>query len=147
MHIQCKTMTVDHMVAVMEIENEYNPSPWKKSHFETSLQHHRCWVLEKDQRTIGYAILSIFKDEGEILNIAIHSQCRRQGLGEYLLNYIIHYAKEQKVKTLFLEVRQSNEKAQHLYNKLGFHLIGSRAGYYASPPHAREDALLFAKEI
>ncbi|MBI5447340.1 MAG: ribosomal protein S18-alanine N-acetyltransferase [Gammaproteobacteria bacterium] len=142
----CRSMCIDDLPAVLAIEEEYNPSPWKKQHFETSLSRHLCWVLEEKHFILGYAILSVFQTEGEILNIAIHPQYRRQGLGEFLLTRVLKEAKQKAVQTLFLEVRKSNLAAQTLYHKMGFHQVGVRAAYYPSGLGRREDGFIFARE-
>ena len=50
----------------------------------------------------------------------------------------------QKMESLTLEVRASNEPAIKLYTKLGFEIIGRRPRYYVNP---QEDALIMRKEL
>jgi ribosomal-protein-alanine N-acetyltransferase len=45
---------------------------------------------------------------------------------------------------LYLEVRASNADAQRLYERLGFNVVGRRAGYYRQP---REDAIAMGVEL
>ncbi|WP_346855095.1 GNAT family N-acetyltransferase [uncultured Draconibacterium sp.] len=45
---------------------------------------------------------------------------RKQGVGEFLLNGIENYAKENEYCKVNLEVRNDNYKAQKLYQKVGF---------------------------
>lgn len=45
---------------------------------------------------------------------------RKQGVGEFLLDEIEHYAKEKGYCKVNLEVRNDNFKAQNLYKKVGY---------------------------
>jgi len=49
----------------------------------------------------------------------------------------------QNVSCLTLEVRQSNNAAISLYEKLGFKQVGCRPNYYSNP---KEAALILRKE-
>ena len=51
-------------------------------------------------------------------------------------------AKEKSVTIFFLEVRQSNEAAKKLYEKLGYSPIGTRKRFYERPV---EDAIVMSK--
>jgi ribosomal-protein-alanine N-acetyltransferase len=48
------------------------------------------------------------------------------------------------VKSLYLEVRISNDPARALYERFGFRQVGRRADYYDAP---REDALVMMKRL
>ena len=85
----------------------------------------------------GYAVLWCFGDQGELANIAVAPGCRGRGLGARLLAAVLDTAREQGVEELFLEVRDSNERAIAMYERRGFEVLGRRVGYYDRP---REDA-------
>jgi ribosomal protein S18 acetylase RimI-like enzyme len=58
-----------------------------------------------------------------LLNIhdfIVSPKFRKQGVGEFLLKEMEIYAKEKGYCKLNLEVRQDNNKAQNLYNKVGY---------------------------
>lgn len=69
-------------------------------------------------------------DEQEILNLAVDSRYRRVGVGEKLMR--AHLSQCQGY--VFLEVRESNEPARKLYEKMGFREVGRRPNYYENPP-------------
>ncbi len=48
--------------------------------------------------------------------------------------------RDQAAERLWLEVRQSNQRAQRLYERYGFRFIGVRRGYYPALQGRREDA-------
>jgi len=87
----------------------------------------------------GFAITRGMNDEGELENIVVAPEFRRQGIAQLLMSELLARARQSKATALLLEVRQSNVAALQLYAKLGFIEIGLRRGYYCDPP---EDALL-----
>ena len=78
------------------------------------------------------------------MNIAVHPDYRKQGIGYALIERLIAALKEKNVISLCLEVRVSNESAIGLYSKMGFAVVGKRPGYYRNP---REDAYIMRKEF
>jgi ribosomal protein S18 acetylase RimI-like enzyme len=67
--------------------------------------------------------------ESEILNLAVHPDRKRRGIGRSLIHRVAPAAGHQ----LFLEVRESNVEAREFYKALGFIEIGTRANYYNYP--------------
>jgi ribosomal protein S18 acetylase RimI-like enzyme len=65
-------------------------------------------------------------DEAELLNIAVHPDYRRRGIGSALLTVL----REQAQGTIFLEVAETNSPAIALYRKHGWEAAGLREGYY-----------------
>jgi ribosomal-protein-alanine N-acetyltransferase len=82
--------------------------------------------------------------EGEILNLAVKPAFRRQGVGQALVNTILERFNRDRVRQVFLEVRESNQAAICFYQGLGFRQIGRREAYYSDPPAA---ALVLALPI
>jgi len=95
-------------------------------------------------RRHGFSILGflagwIVEDELHVNNIATRPDSRRKGVGESLMASAIDEARLRGVRFVLLEVRASNNAAQLLYVKLGFHYVGRRRDYYRQPV---EDAML-----
>jgi ribosomal-protein-alanine N-acetyltransferase len=67
---------------------------------------------------------------------------RRQGQAKALVERLLLNFREHSVRTVFLEVRESNSAALALYEALGFLPIGRRPSYYREPVEA---ALLYSK--
>ena len=87
---------------------------------------------------LGYAVLSVILDEGNLDNIAVARPARRRGVGDALLSVLTGFGREH-LACLMLEVRASNAPAIALYEKHGFAAVGRRKNYYDAP---REDAVL-----
>ena len=83
-------------------------------------------------------------DEATLFNIAIDPQKQGLGLGRQLLNELITQLRQKGILTLWLEVRESNKKAQALYDSLGFNQVDIRKNYYPTPDGKRENAVVMA---
>jgi ribosomal-protein-alanine N-acetyltransferase len=91
----------------------------------------------------GYLVARAVVDEAEVLNIAVVPEERGRGLGGQLLDQALTTLKSRGGRSVFLEVRASNQVAQALYRSRGFSVIACRANYYERP---REDALVYRWE-
>lgn len=92
---------------------------------------------------IGISGFWIMVDEAHINTIAVRNAYRRQGIGEWLLIFLIDMAKQLQANTITLEVRVSNKEAQELYRKYGFREVGIRRRYYTNDG---EDALIMTTD-
>ena len=129
------------------IENEVQVTPWTEETFKMCFEAgYRGWIIEVDQKMIGFVMLSLRADEGHILNLGVRRAYQRQGFGMRLLRHVMDYAKEYGADMIYLEVRRTNVKAIALYQKLQFQQIGERKHYYPWANGA-EDALVFARGL
>ena len=92
---------------------------------------------------MGFAGFWIMADEVHITTIATREALRRQGIGELLLQSIIHMASQRAARIITLEVRVSNMIARQLYSKYGFNQVGLRRGYYTNN---QEDAIIMSTD-
>jgi len=99
------------------------------------------WLSATGQQPEGFVMARVAADEAEILTLLVLPPYRRSGLARRLIEACLGNAKMRGVARMYLEVASSNEAAQHLYNKLGFALVGRRKAYYASGA----DALVLAR--
>ena len=76
----------------------------------------------------------------------MHPEFRSQGIGQLLLNKSEQEAKKKGVSDIFLEVRDSNEKAIEFYKKNNYKNVGKRKNYYRLS-QGREDGLIFTKHM
>ena len=139
---QLRPMREDDLDAVMQIEPTIYSHPWTRGNFSDSLNSgYSAWVLEQDNKMIGYALLMLVMDEAHLLNLSIAKPQQKLGLGRYLLEHMLNIAKTHKVTNMFLEVRPSNISAIALYENMGFSEMAVRRGYYPAK-EGREDAVL-----
>ena len=127
---------------IIAIEEASFSVPWSHQALAAELENRtaRYYVLERDDGTVAaYADIWLIADEGQLANIAVRLDCRGLGYGETLLRTAMEALFEEGCTTFFLEVRQSNTKAQGLYRKLGYEAVAVRKGYYTQPD---EDACI-----
>lgn len=136
-----RAMRSGDVPAVAELEAQIFSQPWSAQGFldALALPDTVFLVAEEKHRILGYIGMYLSIDEGEITNVAVAPDARRQGVGQELLLQIKREAKQRAVGRLVLEVRTSNEGAIALYEKNGFSVAGVRKGFYERP---KEDAYI-----
>jgi ribosomal protein S18 acetylase RimI-like enzyme len=68
----------------------------------------------------GFALLGIRGDEGWIGGMGVRTADRRRGRGLALMEALLGEARDRGIRTVRLEVIDSNEGARRLYERLGF---------------------------
>src|SRR5262245_55105963 len=93
----------------------------------------RVWVARENGSAEPRAFLLawLVVDELHVLSVATLPLFRRQGMARALLAHAIGFARDQKVRTVLLEVRRSNATAIRLYRGFGFSATALRPRYYA----------------
>ena len=93
---------------------------------------HLCLVADRDGVVAGFFVgRQTAPGEHEILNLAVHVEHRRSGIGRELLR-----AAMGAQQAWFLEVRESNRTAIAFYTASGFEVSGRREKYYREPAEA-----------
>jgi ribosomal-protein-alanine acetyltransferase len=143
---QIRPMNEADLDAVQEMELRCFADPWSRRMLEAEVARlpARQLLAEQNGAIAGYVFLQHVLDEGEITNIAVSPDFRRQGIGGELMRAAIAQAKEWELRCLLLEVRESNRPAIALYERFGFLADGKRPGYYR---HPKEDAVLMRLEL
>lgn len=140
-----QAMVKNDLSEIMKIEALSFNEPWSEKAFLQELKNPLpfsfSYVLRtKDkEQLLGYTCFWILAQEVQLLTLAVSPHLRNQGLGSYLLKWVLKKAKEKKVSVAFLEVRSSNIAAIHLYKKHAFREFSRRKNYYT---HPQEDALI-----
>ena len=98
---------------VAEIEKKCFLSPWSERSFKASFNCQAAvWFGALNEgRLIGFCGAQIVAPEGEIINIAVDPQFRRNGVGEALLRKMLDTCSV-IANIWFLDVRESNTAAQ-----------------------------------
>ncbi|MBL7565998.1 ribosomal protein S18-alanine N-acetyltransferase [Staphylococcus saccharolyticus] len=139
--LNIRKMSVKDVPQVFDIEREsFNDSSWTIDAFYHEIEQNEFatyFVIEYDDKIIGYLGLWIVIDQAQITTVAITHQFRGFGLGQLLLEYVKNYASH-TCEVMSLEARIGNEIAQHVYKNLGFQYGGKRKNYYGEG----EDAIV-----
>lgn len=132
----------DQLIAAIfsVLESAYGTSPWTKSQLRADYNQANTeyFCLVDDDRLVGFLSVQDLFGEIELTNIAVAKPYQHQGFAKQLLSNLDTFE-----EPIFLEVRQSNQKAQNLYLQFGFEVIGHRKEYYHNPI---EDAILMKRE-
>lgn len=117
-------------------------APWTLEQFTADLNSATTnyLFLEVQEELVGFISYRQILDEVEIDEVLIFKEYQHQGFGYQLMQKFLKVAFEKQVQTIFLEVRQSNLPAIHLYEKCGFKQIAKRKNYYQHPV---EDAWIY----
>ena len=111
-----REMRLEDVPSVALLEAECFSEPWSEQ-----------------QVPVGYCGIYLSLDEGEITNVAVRPECRKQGIADAILDTVFMEAQKRGAEKIYLEVRQSNIPAQQLYEKHGFESCGLRKNFYRKP--------------
>lgn len=127
--------------AIRELECDIFSDAWSEKNIKDSIESKfdYCMVIEEGYRVLAYIIFRANMDEAELFRIATDKNSRNVGFAHELMNFMISYLRDMKVKKVFLEVRCQNKDAIRLYEDYGFKKLGIRKEYYNNPT---DDALL-----
>ena len=117
------------------LDKECFSVPWSEDSFykEATNPLAEYIIARIDDKIVGYAGFWSVSGEGQITNIAVLKEYRRNKIAYKMISSLIERAKELKLETLSLEVRESNIAAINLYLGMDFKKVGTRKNYYKNP--------------
>lgn len=129
---------LDDMAA---LEQRCFVDPWSRAALQEDMESPVCTyiVAESGGRVVGYVGFWAILDEGNINNVAVSPEARRQHIGSALIRETLRAGADMGVVNYTLEVRASNQAAIGLYEKFGFEQVGVRPHYYEA---GDEDAVI-----
>ena len=138
-------MNESHVAQVAVLEKMCFSDPWSENSVASELNNPlSLWLVAEENQTVcGYIGSQTVLDETDMMNIAVHPECRRRGIAAALIAELVHQLRERGSHILRLEVRESNAPAIALYEAMGFTRLGLRKNYYRNP---KENALILGKE-
>ncbi|HGK7859197.1 ribosomal protein S18-alanine N-acetyltransferase [Streptococcus pyogenes] len=122
------------------LEMVYGTSPWTLEQVLIDIRRDQTdyFLLYDRDKLLGFLAIQDLAGEVEMTQIAILPSHQELGLASQLMTHLDSIESD-----IFLEVRESNHRAQGLYQKFGFKFIGKRPDYYRNPI---ETALLMKRE-
>ena len=133
----------EHLSGVAELEALCFSAPWSEDALRLLLGPDAVGIVCADKgRVLAYGSMLFAPDEGQILNLAVHPDRRREGLGRKILNRLLDEATVRQLGQVSLEVRVSNTAAISLYQSAGFTVEGRRPHFYKQPA---EDAFVMLR--
>jgi ribosomal-protein-alanine N-acetyltransferase len=77
-------------------------------------------AVDDSSKITGYCVLSLERNAGHLISIAVEPEYRRIGIASALMENMIRLAVSQGAKEVWLEVKTDNEAAIALYLKFKF---------------------------
>ncbi len=153
--IKLESMQQADLPQVVAIASEVNLGVWRVNDYKEELDRKDSYLLaaKRCRTVIGFIAVRFTLADGseksicsgaDIINIGVLKNHQRKGIGSLLLNEFLVNAAKSKIKTVWLEVRESNTKAQNFYRLNGFIQVQKRINFYAQP---LEDALVMQHEL
>jgi ribosomal-protein-alanine N-acetyltransferase len=131
--------------AVLEIERAVYEFPWTRGNFSDSMHAgYDMQVLMTPHGCAGYFIAMVAADEMHLLNLTVAAAEQGRGHARFMLDALWALAHRHRATQLWLEVRESNERAAALYERYGFRRVGVRQGYYPAAGGTREHAVVMS---
>ncbi len=97
---------------------------WAPRMAEAASLPHSGFVWEQDGHIVGNISLIPFSHQGQriylIANVATHPDYRQRGIGRALTEQAMACARERNADAIWLQVRDDNPGAIHIYTSLGF---------------------------
>lgn len=120
------------IAAVHRIEEESFPVPWRREFFadEIGASGRLNLVARRGGTVIGYLFAMWIFDEMHVNKIAVAPEERRRGVADALMAHCFRFAAANDIRSISLEVRQSNDGAQAFYRMLDFQATFVRPRYY-----------------
>ncbi|MEZ7863194.1 MAG: ribosomal protein S18-alanine N-acetyltransferase [Aeromonadaceae bacterium] len=143
--VEFRPLTPADVPAMLPIEQSAHPFPWSErvllASFGERYANVGCWQAGQ---LLGYYIAEQLLDESTLHNICVDPRHQGEGIGRLLLAHYLQASDAAGCRCWWLEVRRSNERAQHLYEQAGYQQVGVRKGYYRAE-QGQEDALVMRR--
>ncbi len=137
-----EAMSVADLDAVLNIENSVYEFPWTRGNFIDSLAagYSARTLRLADGALCAYCVTMAGVQETHLLNLTVAPGLQHRGLARSLLDELVAHSRAAGALWLWLEVRESNQRALEVYRRYGFAKVGKRRAYYPAATGRREDA-------
>jgi ribosomal-protein-alanine N-acetyltransferase len=135
-------------VGIASLQSLSPGRPWSINETQKLLTEETIqgWGIKEGETLQGFILVRIVKEVVDILDFAVLTECRRQGLGKKLYDHLESIGKQKQIKEIFLEVASSNRGALLFYTNQGFKKEAIRKNYYTFQG-VQEDGILMRKII
>lgn len=141
MEILIRRLKPEDAEPLSRIEEQEFSMPWSAADFAALTSRENCLYLvaEAEGRVVGSCGMTFGFGEGNIDNVVVCREFQNRGIAQRLLEELFVLGQQAGVEAYTLEVRVTNARAIHVYEKLGFVAEGVRPRFYEKPT---EDALI-----
>lgn len=102
-------------------------------------------VADNEGRLVGMVDVQrqAWREAGIVWNIAVDRAHRGRGLGRRLMERVIQWGKQFRLRAIILETQTNNWHACRFYQRCGFQLTGIDDHYYTNQDVANKEVALF----
>ena len=103
--LRIRWMIRSDLPEVLDIEAASFPHPWDEATFINYLRQRNVigMVCEEKDRVVGYMVYEMHKNRLHVLNLAVSTESRRQGVGTAMVAKLISQLSERR-QSIFAEV-------------------------------------------
>ena len=142
---QIKRLQPEHLADVWRIEQAAHSHPWAQSLISNlSSRGAMHYGLFDGESLLGYFYAQNIVGEVTLLNLAIDPKEQGKGMGRQLMTHFLEICRQAGAESIWLEVRESNQRAFHLYESLEFNEVDRRRNYYPVTGGGKEDAIIMS---
>ncbi|MBQ4831992.1 ribosomal protein S18-alanine N-acetyltransferase [Pseudoalteromonas sp. MMG010] len=146
-----KPVDTSEITQLMAIETVCHTHPWTTKTMSSCIGGRYFNLAAFNKGTmVGFYIGEKAGPDLTLMDICVRPQEQGQGIATKLLNQFIDYAHSEQAENIFLEVRESNQRAIALYEHMGFITMSVRKNYYPSnelTKNGYEDAILMGMAL
>lgn len=144
-----RAMQLRDLDRVLVVEQLAYSFPWTRGNFIDSLAagYTAELLVDAQDELVGYFVAMAGVEELHLLNLTVAPPWQGLGHAATLLDALESHARAAGAQTLWLEVRDSNERARHVYRRRGFAEVGLRPRYYPAGHGRREDAIVMSLQL
>lgn len=99
------------------------------------------YILEVAEEQVGYAQLILSPEYAKLEKLYIAAPHQGEGLGLFLLEFLVEKAASRKMNLVRLQVNRGNHKAVRFYERFGFKIIASK-NFDVGGGHLMEDYVM-----
>ena len=134
--------------AVLAIEQTAYSHPWTQGNFRDALAS-GYWMqcLRLQDELLGYVVAMEGVQETHLLNVTVAPAWQGQGWAHMMLDALSLWSRRMGAQWLWLEVRESNQRALQVYERYGFRRVGLRKDYYPASRQQREHAVVMSLNL
>jgi ribosomal protein S18 acetylase RimI-like enzyme len=116
-------------------------------------QNARFFLLYHHSTAVGFAKLNIHKPLKDVTSalelerIYLLRKCSGRGIGTFVLQFILEFARKENKVLVWLKVMDSNHGAVRFYQKMGFEICGTHAVDYVQKKEGMRGMYVMYKSI
>jgi ribosomal-protein-alanine N-acetyltransferase len=130
---------LDDLAAIMIVERSsfVAAERWsERSWLGELLGEGRTVLIARTHEPVGVITIQTAGELADLHRLAVAPAYRRQGVGSALVRSVLNTVRQLGAGGVILEVRDTNQGAIMLYQKLGFEQLAARQNYYGPGQHA-----------